>query len=254
MKRLTFAALLAVFIHGTLLVVEFPEPKNHLPTLSEFKTLNFSLLEEKSPGRKKEKKSAPKPKREVKKEPKKEKPVPPKPLPSPKPKKMVAEPVIKKKLKKRVEIRKTVVKKPVAPSPPVPVETITAETAEMPKPPVPTTTPPAVTDMVAKDDKSGTPPASHVIQEARPLYLENPPPHYPLIARKRKYEGAVLLDVFVDMGGRVADVRLFKTSGYAVLDKAALKSVTGWKFEPARRGKTAVSMWVRVPIRFRLED
>lgn len=254
MKRLTIAALLAIFIHGALIVVEFPEPKNHLPTLSEFKTLNFSLLEETSRVRKEEKKSAPKPNREVKKEPKKEKPVAPKPLPPPKPKKKVVQPVIKKQPKKRAKTQKTVVEKSVTPSPPVPVKTAIAETAEMPEPPVPTTTPPAVTHTVAKDDKSATTPTSHVIQEARPLYLENPPPHYPLVARKRKYEGMVMLDVFVDKAGRVADARIFKTCGYAVLDKAALKSVTDWKFEPARRGKTAVSRWVRVPIRFRLED
>ena len=80
MKRLFIAALLAVFFHGTLLVVEFPDPKSHLPKLSEFKTLSFSLLEEKSAPPKKEKIVTPTPIEKIIKEPEKLMPVKKKPF------------------------------------------------------------------------------------------------------------------------------------------------------------------------------
>lgn len=252
MKRLSMAALFAIFIHGTLLVVEFPEPEKHLPKLSEFKTLNFSLQIEKPKVHKKENHVTPKPIPKIKKEPKNEKPVVKKPLPFPKLKKKAVKPL---ESKKKIVTKKNVVKKPSEPPPPLPVETAITETAEVPdEPPAPPITTPAIAETVNDDVVEKTTPTSHVIQEARPLYLENPPPHYPLIARKRRYEGMVMLEVYVDKEGNVADVRLHKSCGHRVLDKAALKSVRGWKFEPAKRGRETVSMWVRVPIRFRLKD
>ena len=103
------------------------------------------------------------------------------------------------------------------------------------------------------------PPApSHVatpepaLVEARPLYKENPPPRYPRIARKRGYQGTVVLEVLVDREGDVEDLKVYRSSGYKALDKAALSSVRHWIFTPGRRGDVVVDMWVRVPIAFRL--
>jgi periplasmic protein TonB len=255
MKRLSIAAVLAIILHGTLLVVEFPEPENCLPMLPEFKTINFSLVEGKPEILKKGNLLSSKPVQEIKKEQKKEKPLQKQPPPVTKAKVKIVQPVKQKKLKKKVETKKTVIKKIVESSTPEQFDEALNETVEVPV--EPTLQPPtasALNDTIEKDEKAPPTSTSQVIQEARPLYLENPPPHYPTMARKRKYEGMVMLEVFVDREGSVAEVRLFKTSGYQVLDKAALKSVTDWKFEPARRGRQAVSMWVRVPIRFRLKD
>jgi protein TonB len=72
-------------------------------------------------------------------------------------------------------------------------------------------------------------------------------------ARKRGYQGTVTIEVLVDRQGRVADLRLSNSSGYAVLDQAALLSVKTWLFDPGARGGEKVEMWVKVPVRFRLE-
>jgi protein TonB len=90
-------------------------------------------------------------------------------------------------------------------------------------------------------------------KEAVPLYLKNPPPEYPSVARRRGYEGTVVLEVFVDREGRVLDLSLFQSSGHNVLDRAAMQAVRGWLFEPARRGEEKVDMWVKVPLTFRLK-
>jgi protein TonB len=87
-----------------------------------------------------------------------------------------------------------------------------------------------------------------------PIYKSNPAPDYPAVARRRGFEGTVILEALVNRDGRVTDLRLLQSSGHAVLDQAALSSVKGWVFDPARRGEEAVEMWVRIPIRFRLRD
>jgi len=91
------------------------------------------------------------------------------------------------------------------------------------------------------------------VREATPLYRRNPVPEYPLIGRKRGYQGTVTLEVLVNREGRVEDLRLSASSGYSVLDQAALTSVKTWLFDPGTRGGEKVDMWVKVPVRFQLE-
>ena len=92
------------------------------------------------------------------------------------------------------------------------------------------------------------------IHEARPAYRSNPSPKYPRIARIRGYQGNVLLDVLVNKYGKVDEVKIFRSSGYSVLDRAATSTVKQWLFEPGRIGEKKVDMWVRVPIRFELME
>jgi protein TonB len=63
----------------------------------------------------------------------------------------------------------------------------------------------------------------------------------------------VTLEVLVNREGRVEDLRLSASSGYSVLDQAALTSVKTWLFDPGTRGGEKVDMWVKVPVRFQLE-
>jgi protein TonB len=91
------------------------------------------------------------------------------------------------------------------------------------------------------------------VQEATPLYRQNPAPKYPLIARRQGYQGTVVLEVLVSREGKVKDLTLSVSSGHSVLDQAALASVKGWLFDPGMRGGEKVDMWVKVPVRFQLE-
>jgi protein TonB len=109
-----------------------------------------------------------------------------------------------------------------------------------------------VTDIdvaAAVDIKKETP----VVREAVPLYKVNPPPEYPRLARKRGYQGTVVLDVLVDQNGKVGNLRLFTSSGHSILDKKAMVSVKEWLFEPGMKGDKKLDMWVRVPVRFELK-
>ena len=90
------------------------------------------------------------------------------------------------------------------------------------------------------------------LTEASPRYRDNPVPEYPRMAKRRGFEGTAVIEVLVNKEGSVDDLRLYKSSGYDILDKAALESIKDWFFVPGRRGEQAVKMWVRVPVRFEL--
>lgn len=105
-----------------------------------------------------------------------------------------------------------------------------------------------------EEDKDQKEQAARVIQEASPLYQINPPPRYPRLARRRGYEGLVVLEVDVDEYGRPSTITLFSGSGYSLLDKAALEAVRKWRFQPGTIDGIPQKMVVKVPIRFRLDD
>jgi protein TonB len=100
--------------------------------------------------------------------------------------------------------------------------------------------------------QAGSPAAGNILKPAAPLYRRNPPPPYPRIAKARGYQGRTLLNVLVGRDGRVKDAAVAASSGYRLLDEAALNAVARWIFEPATRGEEPVEMWVKVPIRFQI--
>ncbi|MBI3306297.1 MAG: energy transducer TonB [Candidatus Omnitrophica bacterium] len=98
------------------------------------------------------------------------------------------------------------------------------------------------------------PPEKGALQRDANPYLKNPAPLYPALAREKGWEGVVLLSVFVQGDGNPGEVTVEKSSGYKILDNAAVSAVTKWRFKPARVGNMSFSSWVRIPIRFSLVD
>ena len=89
---------------------------------------------------------------------------------------------------------------------------------------------------------------------AYPLYKENSPPAYPEIARARGYEGIVLVSAEILPDGRVGNMKIRKSSGYAILDQSAIEAVKPWKFEPAKKSGNPFTVWVELPIKFILHN
>jgi len=85
-------------------------------------------------------------------------------------------------------------------------------------------------------------------------YGSNPKPKYPSVATSRGWEGTVRLLVQVSVEGDSEEVTVQRSSGYDVLDEAAIEAVEKWKFIPAKRGDTPVSSSVVVPINFVLNN
>ena len=82
--------------------------------------------------------------------------------------------------------------------------------------------------------------------------IENPHPEYPIIARKKGWQGRLLLAVHIDKNGNVLNVHVKETSGFEVLDKVSVKTIRDWKFLPARHGDSNVEDNINIPVSFKL--
>jgi periplasmic protein TonB len=75
-------------------------------------------------------------------------------------------------------------------------------------------------------------------------------PPYPPEARDREIEGQVLLKVYVNAEGRVAQVRIIQKL-YPSCDEVAEKwAKEKFRFKPAMLGDQPVGMWIDVPVTF----
>ncbi len=117
---------------------------------------------------------------------------------------------------------------------------------------------PAAKEVAPSEAPQAASPPSPVQLDAEPDYradyLNNPRPPYPMVARRMGYNGKVILNVEVLAEGKAGQVLLHKSSGYEILDNAALQTVKTWKFSPAKRFGQPVTQWFLVPIKFSLED
>jgi len=85
-------------------------------------------------------------------------------------------------------------------------------------------------------------------------YLSNPKPEYPSRSRRLHEQGLVKLRVRVTEQGSADEVTLYVSSGFDLLDKAALDTVKRWRFRPAQHAGAPVAGWVIVPVRFELQN
>ena len=169
-------------------------------------------------------------------------PAPPEPKP-PEPPKPKPKPVVKPK-----PVRPQPV--PQVAMPDVPEETPPQEETPPPEetssaPSQPVGGPPAPTSPVREPDRE---------PDYQAAYLKNPVPSYPMVARRMGWQGRVVLNVEVLANGLPGQIKLQQSSGHDVLDNAAIKAVSGWRFVAARQNGQAVAKWFLVPIPFILRE
>jgi len=76
-------------------------------------------------------------------------------------------------------------------------------------------------------------------------------PAYTDDARRRSIEGNVVLEIVVRRDGSVGNLRVLRSLG-AGLDEKALDAVRQWRFGPARRQGAPVDVVVEVSVEFSL--
>jgi periplasmic protein TonB len=84
-------------------------------------------------------------------------------------------------------------------------------------------------------------------------HINNPAPVYPVMSRRAREEGIVVLAILVLANGSVGEMRLTQSSGYKKLDQAAMSAIKNWQFVPAKRGDHAIDYWYEIPIEFSLK-
>ena len=96
--------------------------------------------------------------------------------------------------------------------------------------------------------------AEQVVANSAPSVLQaySPPPDYPALSQRMGEQGEVLLRVQVSAAGKALAVELAKPSGFERLDRAAMQTVSTWRFVPAMVDGQAQAAWFDVPVRFEL--
>jgi TonB family protein len=84
-----------------------------------------------------------------------------------------------------------------------------------------------------------------------PSLLYKVEPEYSEAARKAKYQGTVLLYVEVDASGRATNIRVERSLGLG-LDEKAIEAVRKWKFLPGRKDGRPVTVAATIEVNFRL--
>lgn len=84
-----------------------------------------------------------------------------------------------------------------------------------------------------------------------PILQREVKPDYTEEGRRRAIEGDVVMEIVVRRNGTVGDVKVLRTLG-AGLDQRAISAVKQWKFAPARRLGQAVDVVVEVAVVFTL--
>ena len=87
----------------------------------------------------------------------------------------------------------------------------------------------------------------------RPIH--SPQPHYPLISRKLREQGLVMVKLCVNEQGIVGDAGISKSSGFHNLDQSALKALAQWRFAPiAANDASFLTQCFQTPVQFTLES
>ena len=84
-----------------------------------------------------------------------------------------------------------------------------------------------------------------------PRVIYAPYPEFSEEARKAKFQGTAVLWVVVGADGRTHDIRIQRSLGMG-LDEKAVEAIREWRFEPGRKDGIAVAVQVNVEVNFRI--
>lgn len=75
---------------------------------------------------------------------------------------------------------------------------------------------------------------------------------YPARAKAKEIEGFVTLSLLINTSGKIDTVKIIESEPTGIFDKAVLRTIKKWVFEPARYKGEAVQTWANQTIRFEL--
>jgi TonB family protein len=84
-----------------------------------------------------------------------------------------------------------------------------------------------------------------------PIPTLRPEPEYSEEARRAKWQGAVLLQVVIDENGVPQDIRVARSVGLG-LDEKAIEAVQQWRFKPGLKDGKAVPVSANIEVNFRI--
>lgn len=88
----------------------------------------------------------------------------------------------------------------------------------------------------------------------KPVLLTSVELNYPKEALENNIQGKVDLMIFVDTTGSVSDIKLIKSSGFKILDIAAINYSTQLKFLPIREDGNKVARWIKWNVNYKINE
>ena len=86
-----------------------------------------------------------------------------------------------------------------------------------------------------KEATMHTKPLIGAITEQISSLMINKPPPYPSLARIKGWEGEVVLIASVNKKGSISKTNILSSSGYYILDSAAVKAISKWHFRNIKK-------------------
>ncbi|MDF3126435.1 energy transducer TonB [Rheinheimera sp. 1928-s] len=176
-------------------------------------------------------------------------PQPEKPEPSPALSKPVKKPKPKPLQQKPAVAKKNVSQPKAAQSKPTPVAEASPTAISAPEPVAEAVPAKTVTE---NPEPEAEPPATPPVASASNAV--NKAPIYPMLSRRLKEQGTVYLQVLVLKNGKVGQLKLKQSSGFARLDQSALNAVRNWTYEPALKLGQPIDFWFVQPVVFNLNS
>jgi protein TonB len=167
----------------------------------------------------------------------------PKPVKKEKPKKP-EKPVVKKTAQEKPKPRDETPAAPMAnPVPPAERKTPPSDAPAREK------TPAEPASNIGRAPEKKIPAKPEIIDAAQLKAVKKVNPDYPMICRKRRDQGTVVLLIDIS-AGRVKSVKVERGSGYAPLDESAMRAAKQWAFDTSGFGNEITA---RIPFRFELK-
>ncbi|MCP4654369.1 MAG: energy transducer TonB [bacterium] len=112
--------------------------------------------------------------------------------------------------------------------------------------------------LTAACDRSPTEPtkpcvfATYLETVTPPVRTHTPAPHYTEDARQARIQGIVIVSCVINCEGRVDDLRIVKAL-YPSLDDEVLRTLSSWRFIPAKQAGRRVAVYYTLTVNFRLQ-
>jgi periplasmic protein TonB len=146
----------------------------------------------------------------------------------------------------------------VVPQPPPPKPEEKTQPPPPPKPemtiPEPKTEPsPPAQKPVVIPPPQPKPPTEEYVPVTQPTFAQQATHVYPTEAARRHQQGTVVLMLYVNGSGVLDKVEIVKSSGFPLLDAAAIKEMKQSRFDPAMDGAIPIRSRAQASVTYRLE-
>ncbi len=122
-----------------------------------------------------------------------------------------------------------------------------------PEPPKPLPPPPPPKPVVIPPSPPPKPPPTNYVQVSQPTFIAQAQHIYPPEAARRHQQGVVTLMLYINGSGTLDKIEIVKSSGFPLLDEAAIKEMKQSHFQPAMDGAIPIRSRAQASVTYRLQ-